>query len=55
MTMTSTEKALRLPKAQTRAMRVSVDEAQRQLVLSLWLVALLLAATAVTATAGLFA
>ena len=53
--MTSTETALRLPKAQTRAMRVSVTEAERQLILSLWLVALLLAATAVTATVGLFA
>jgi hypothetical protein len=55
MTMTGTEKALRLPKAQTRAMRVSVNEAERQLVLSLWLVSLLAAATAVTATVGLFA
>jgi hypothetical protein len=55
MMMTSTENALRLPKAQTRAMRVSVDEAQRQLFLSLWLIALLIAATAVTATVGLFA
>jgi hypothetical protein len=53
--MTSTERALRMPKARTRAMRVSVNEAERQLILSLWLVALLVAATAVTATAGLFA
>jgi hypothetical protein len=53
--MTSTEQALRLPKGRTRAMRVSVGEAERQLILSLWLVALLVAATAVTATAGLFA
>jgi len=36
-------------------MRVSVSEAERQLILSVWLVALLLAATAVTATVGLFA
>ena len=53
--MNSTETALRLPKAQTRAMRVSVNEAERQLIFSLWLVALLTAATAVTATVGLFA
>jgi hypothetical protein len=53
--MTSNERALRLPKASTRAMRVSVSEAERQLILSVWLVALLLAATAVTATVGLFA
>ena len=31
--MTSTERALRLPKARTRAMRVSVSEAERQLIL----------------------
>jgi hypothetical protein len=54
-TMRGTETALRLPKAQTRVMRVSVNEAERQLILSLWLVALLLAATTVTATVGLFA
>ena len=53
--MTSLENALRLPKAQTRAMRVSVTEAERQLIVSLWLVALLIAATAVTATVGLIA
>jgi hypothetical protein len=53
--MTSLENALRLPKAQTRAMRVSVTEAERQLIFSLWLVALLVAATAVTATVGLIA
>ena len=53
--MTSTEKALRLPKARPRATRVSAGDAERQLILSLWLVALLVAATAVTATAGLFA
>jgi hypothetical protein len=52
--MNSTERALRLPKAQTRAMRVSAEEAQRQLVLSAWIVSLLLAATAITATAGMF-
>jgi hypothetical protein len=54
-TMNSTERALRLPKAQTRAMRVSAEEAHRQLVLSAWIVSLLLAATAITATAGMFA
>lgn len=53
--MTSTETALRLPRTQTRAMRVSVTAAERQLVLSIWLVAVLVAATAVTATVGLFA
>ena len=52
--MNSTERALRLPKAQTRAMRVSAEEAHRQLVLSAWIVSLLLAATAITATAGMF-
>jgi len=41
--------------ARTRAMRVSAEEAERQLFLAIWLVALLLAATAVTATVGLFA
>ena len=51
--MNSTERALRLPKAQTRAMRVSAEEAHRQLVFSAWVVSLLLAATAVTATAGM--
>jgi hypothetical protein len=55
MMMTSSERALRLPRTQTRAMRVSVSEAERQLVLSAWVVALLLAATTVTATVGLFA
>lgn len=53
--MNSTERALRLPKAQTRAMRVSPSDAERQLILSVWLVALLIAATTVTATVGLFA
>ncbi|MDQ0470972.1 hypothetical protein [Labrys wisconsinensis] len=53
--MTSVDRALRLPRPQTRAMRVSADEAARQLMISVWLVALLVAATAVTATAGFFA
>jgi len=53
--MNSTERALQLPKAQTRAMRVSAADAERQLVLSVWLVALLIAATTITATVGLFA
>ena len=53
--MNSTERALRLPRTQTRAMRVSAEEAHRQLVFSAWIVSLLLAATAITATAGMFA
>lgn len=52
--MNSTERALRLPTAQTRAMRVSSEDAHRQLILSAWIVSLLLAATAVTATANFF-
>jgi hypothetical protein len=36
-------------------MRVSADAAERQLLISVWLVALLIAATAITATAGFFA
>ena len=39
----------------TRVMRVSAGEAERQLVLALWLVALLAIATAVTAAVGWFA
>jgi hypothetical protein len=39
----------------TRIMRVSAGEAERQLVLALWLVALLVTATAVTAAVGWFA
>jgi len=53
--MNGSERALRLPKIQTRVMRVSPIDAQRQLSLAVWLVALLMAATAVTATVGLFA
>ena len=41
--------------ARTRVMRLSALEAERQLGLAIWLVALLAAATAVTATVGLFA
>jgi hypothetical protein len=54
-TMTGPQNALRLPKASTRAMRISVGEAERQLILSLWLVALLLAAATITASVGFFA
>jgi len=46
---------LQRPQTRTRVMRVSAEEAERQLVLAIWLVALLLTATAVTATVGLFA
>ncbi|WP_448951568.1 hypothetical protein [Labrys neptuniae] len=42
-------------KADTRAMRVSAAEAERQLTLALWLVGLLATATIVTATIGFFA
>jgi hypothetical protein len=42
-------------KADTRAMRVSAAEAQRQLSLALWLVGLLVVATLFTATLGFFA
>jgi hypothetical protein len=42
-------------KADTRAMRVSASEAERQLSLALWLVGLLAAATLITATVGFFA
>jgi len=53
--MTSADRALRLPQSRTRVMRVSAGEAERQLLISAWLVAFLIAATAVTATAGFFA
>jgi hypothetical protein len=51
----ASNRSLHRPQSQTRVMRVSAEEAERQLVLAIWLVALLVTATAVTATVGFFA
>ncbi|MDZ5451692.1 hypothetical protein [Labrys sp. ZIDIC5] len=55
ITMAVNQATVRMFKADTRAMRVSAAEAERQLTLALWLVGLLATATVVTATIGFFA
>ena len=50
-----TSEPVRLPRATTRVARISAIDAERQLRLSLGLVAGLILATMITATVGLFA
>lgn len=47
--------AIRVSRTGARAVRISAESAQRQFLFSLWLVALLGAATILTATVGIFA
>jgi hypothetical protein len=54
-TMAVNQAAPHFFKADTRAMRVSAAEAERQLTLALWLVGLLVVATLITATLGFLA